>query len=124
MATVDDRDLLPINGPDAQELVELVSGKINVQTGTSYTIQASDWGALIQMTNSSPNSVTIPAGLPDYFWCTVLQSGTGQTTIVQGSGASVLVFSSQMKLAGQGADCFIRRLLSADSYYMSGNTVP
>jgi len=57
----------------------------NVQTGTTYTIVASDLGKQLIFTSSSPITVTIPTGLGTGFNCEVLQQGTGQITFVASS---------------------------------------
>lgn len=124
MPQADDRTAYPLNGPMARELRELTSGYVNPQSGTAYTLQDSDWGLDVEMSNGSANTVTVPSTLPDGFWCTIVQVGGGQTTIEAGSGASILTYSSQFKLAGQGADCLVRRRATAGQYRISGNLVP
>jgi hypothetical protein len=51
---------------------------INTQAGTTYTIDATDNGKVIQTTGASAITITIPAGLPTGFNCTVVQMGAGQ----------------------------------------------
>jgi hypothetical protein len=51
---------------------------INTQAGTTYTIDATDNGKVIQTTGASAITITIPAGLPTGFNCTVVQMGEGQ----------------------------------------------
>jgi hypothetical protein len=53
---------------------------INTQAGTTYTIDATDNGKVIQTTGASAITITIPAGLPTGFNCTVIQMGAGQIT--------------------------------------------
>jgi hypothetical protein len=53
---------------------------INTQSGTTYSIDATDNGKVIQTTSSSAITLTIPTGLPTGFNCTVVQMGTGQIT--------------------------------------------
>lgn len=53
---------------------------INTQSGTTYTIDATDNGKVIQTTGASAITITIPAGLPTGFNCTVVQMGAGQIT--------------------------------------------
>lgn len=47
---------------------------------SSYSLSSSDNGKLIQSTSSAALTITIPAGLPTGFNCTVVQMGTGQIT--------------------------------------------
>ena len=56
------------------------SANINTQSGTTYTIDATDNGKVIQTTGASAITITIPAGLPTGFNCTVIQMGAGQIT--------------------------------------------
>lgn len=46
----------------------------------SYNLSASDNGKIIQSTSASALTVTIPAGLPTGFNCTIAQMGAGQIT--------------------------------------------
>ena len=53
----------------------------NVATITAgYNLSAADNGKIIQSTAASAITVTIPAGLPTGFNCTIVQMGTGQIT--------------------------------------------
>jgi hypothetical protein len=53
---------------------------INTQAGVTYTIDASDNGKVIQTTGASAITISIPAGLPTGFNCSVVQMGAGQIT--------------------------------------------
>lgn len=67
---------------------------INVQGGTSYTLAIADVGKLIEMTSSSANTVTIPpessVAFALYSVIHIVQSGTGQTSLVEGAGVTIL----------------------------------
>lgn len=67
---------------------------LNTQGGTAYTLVIGDIGKLIRMTGSSANVVTIPpnsvAEFPLYTVIHVAQTGTGQTSIAEGSGVTLL----------------------------------
>ncbi|MCP4475354.1 MAG: hypothetical protein GY821_12480 [Gammaproteobacteria bacterium] len=69
---------------------------INEQTGTSYTTVLADAGSLIIMDNASANTITIP---PDVYSIgaifAVRQKGVGQTTIVEGSGVTIVAPTSK-----------------------------
>ncbi len=56
------------------------AANINTQSGTTYTMDATDNGKVIQTTSSSAVTINIPTGLPNGFNCTVVQMGTGQIT--------------------------------------------
>ncbi len=47
---------------------------------TNYSLVAADNGKIIQSTSASALTVTIPAGLPTGFNCTIAQMGAGQIT--------------------------------------------
>jgi len=57
------------------------SADINAQTGTTYTLQDSDKGKLVTLSNASPITLNVPAGLATGFFCNILQKGAGQVTI-------------------------------------------
>lgn len=58
--------------PDAQN---------NVQTGLTYTIQASDNGKNIVFTNGAAIAVTLPDTLAVDFQCSIIQAGAGIPTV-------------------------------------------
>jgi hypothetical protein len=62
----------------------------NAQTGTTYTLQASDALALVTASNGSPITVTVP---PSVFSAgqqiNVQQIGVGQVTFAQGAGVTI-----------------------------------
>jgi hypothetical protein len=63
------------------EEISINKSKYNVQTGTSYTLKATDIGLLLTFNNASAVTLTVPAGLPAGFNCTIIQLGTGVVTI-------------------------------------------
>lgn len=90
---------------------------VNVQTGTSYTLQASDNGTLVYMTAAAANAVTVPAGLTGEFH--IAQGGAGQTTVVAGGGVTInssgtLLLRAQYSMAALFAT-------SVDTYLMIGD---
>ena len=74
---------------------------INNQSGTSYTIQASDLGKLIHCSNASPITVTIPASLDVGFQCLIMQAAAGVVTIT--SSETLVSIGSVLFLSGQNA---------------------
>lgn len=66
---------------------------INLQTGTSYTLVLSDANNIIEMNNSSANTVTIPenssVAFPIATTIDVVQVGTGQVSFVPASGVQL-----------------------------------
>ena len=66
---------------------------INAQTGTAYTLAATDGGAEVTMSNAAANTLTIPANatvaLPVGFICSVTMLGAGVTTVDGATGVTV-----------------------------------
>lgn len=71
---------------------------VNSQTGTSYTLAATDWGKIVTQNNAGASSYTLPSTLGTSFWCWVLNIGVGACTLTPSSGtingASSLALSS------------------------------
>lgn len=71
-----------------------IIGHLGIATSTSsYTLVLEDDGCLIEMNSSSANTLTVPpnssVAFPVGTQITVVQKGTGQTTITAGSGVTV-----------------------------------
>lgn len=100
--------------------------KINDQTGTTYTLQASDTGKIVVCNNASPITVTLPNSLSVGFICEVVQKGAGKITFSAASGATLNNFFSHTKTAGQKSVVNLRVTDNsggaAASYYLSGIT--
>ncbi len=80
----------------------------NTQTGTTYSLLASDGGKIVEMNNGSTNSVTIPtnATVPFQIGTQILisQYGAGQTGFTWSSGTvTVRSVGNKTKLNGQYA---------------------
>lgn len=94
------------------------SGGINAQTGTTYTLGASDNGKVITLSNASPITVTVPSGLGAGFTCLCIQIGAGQVTFATSS--TTINPSTTLKIAAQhGAASLIAYV--ADTFNLSGN---
>ena len=93
---------------------------VNEQTGTSYTLQASDLGKIVKLTNGSAITVTLPNNLGIGFTCTVIQYGAGQITFSP-SSSTLYNRQSHTKTAGQYA---VVSLIScvADVFVLAGDT--
>ena len=61
------------------------SNAYNAQTGTTYTLQSSDNGKIVTLSNASAITLTVPTSLPAGFNCTIVQLGAGQVTITASS---------------------------------------
>lgn len=101
-------------------------GHLNAQTGTTYTLQASDSGKIVECTNGAAITVTLPNSLPVGFCCTVVQGGAGAVTFSAASGATLRNRQSHTKTAGQwaGATLYVRTNSggSAAEYVLNGDT--
>lgn len=75
----------------------------NTQTGTSYTLQATDDGKVVEFSNAAAVAVTVPNSLPVGFSCVLVQAGAGQAQFSAGSGATQRQRSSFTRTAGQWA---------------------
>lgn len=75
----------------------------NAQTGTAYTAQASDGGKVIDLSNASAVTLTLPNNLPVGWCCTLVQAGAGQVTCSAAVGATLRNRQGHAKLAGRWA---------------------
>ena len=97
------------------------SATMNAQTGTTYTLAATDNGKVITLDNGSAITVTIPAGLVDGFNCLLVQKGAGQVTVTKAGGGSLNNRSTQTKTAGRHAIVTIVHI-GSEVYILSGDT--
>jgi hypothetical protein len=74
---------------------------VNAQTGTTYTLVASDANKLVTATNAGAITVTIPAGVFSVGQSiNIVQLGAGQVTF-QGDGTSTVYSTPGVKLRAQ-----------------------
>lgn len=95
--------------------------QINAQTGTAYTLQGSDHGGIVTLSNASPVTVTVPAGLGTGFNCLLIQIGAGQVTITAGAGAAIHNRQSHAKIAGQYGIATLAAY-AANTFVLGGDT--
>ena len=76
---------------------------VNLQVGTTYTVQTTDNGKVVELSNAGTITVTVPNSLPQGFNCLFTQAGAGQVTFVADSGATQRQRQSFTKTAGQWA---------------------
>jgi len=81
----------------------LVAVNVNGQEGTSYTLQASDWGRLVELANIDPVTVTVPMALPEGFRCRLTQALAGKVTVSAAGGVAINNRQGHSKTAGQHA---------------------
>lgn len=75
------------------------SSNVNAQTGTSYTLQSTDNGKIITLSNASAITLTVPASLGAGFSCMLMQIGAGQVTITPSS--TTVNSASGLKISAQ-----------------------
>lgn len=97
-------------------------GNINTQTGTSYTLLASDSGKIVELTNASAIALTAAPGLPKGFCCTIVQGGAGVATVASSGSGSVVNRQSQFKTAGANAMCtlYVRSNSGSNAVFVFG----
>lgn len=96
---------------------------INTQTA-SYTLQLSDAGAIVEMNAAGANNLTIPdnatVAFPLGTQVDVAQYGAGQTTIVPGTGVTVVSVNSNKKIAARyGTATLYKR--ATNEWVLTGN---
>jgi hypothetical protein len=78
-------------------------GGINAQTGTTYTLQASDQDKVVTLTNAAAITLTVPSGLAANFTCKIVQGGAGVVTLAPGVSATINSFGTLLSTQGQFA---------------------
>jgi urease beta subunit len=96
----------------------------NQQTGTTYTMALSDLGSLVELSNASSITVTIPLESSVAFAIgdriDLLQTNTGQVTVVGAVGVTLNAYDNQYKLNGRwAAGTIIKR--AANTWVLIGN---
>lgn len=86
----------------ATGLVTCIGG-VSTQSGTSYTLAATDCGTTLRFTSGSAVTLTLPASLAAGCALAVLQVGAGQVSLTAGSGAALVSRQSYTKTSGQWA---------------------
>jgi len=93
---------------------------INDQTGTTYTVAASDNGKVVVLDNASAVTVTVPSGLGAGFNCSFVQKGAGQVSF-SASGTTINNRQSHTKINGQYGVASIVAYES-DFFVLAGDT--
>jgi len=96
----------------------------NQQTGTTYTLALSDLGGLVELSNTSSITVTIPLESSVAFAIgdriDLLQTNTGQVTVVGAGGVTLNAYDNQFKLNGiWAAGTLIKR--ASNTWVLIGN---
>jgi len=95
------------------------SASTSDQTGTTYTVAASDNGKVVVLNNASAVTVDIDTGLPAGFNCSFIQKGAGQVSFA--GTATVNNRQSHTKINGQYGVASIVAY-ATDTYILAGDT--
>ena len=100
--------------------LEDFDASINDQTGTAYTLLASDNGKVVVLNNASAVTVTVPSGLGAGFNCSFVQKGAGQVSF---SASSTTIYNRQShtKINGQYGVASLLAYAS-DTFVLAGDT--
>ena len=93
---------------------------INDQTGTAYTLLASDNGKVVVLNNGSAVTVTVPSGLGAGFNCSFIQKGAGQVSF-SASSTTINNRQSHTKINAQYGVASIVAY-AADTFVLAGDT--
>jgi hypothetical protein len=109
----------------------IVTGNTNIQyqlssQSASYTLVLSDNGKVIPINSSGSAVVTVPpessVNFPIGTSITIVQTGTGQTTLAAGIGVTVLSDASKLKIKGQYAVAGLLKT-GSDTWVAFGNLI-
>jgi hypothetical protein len=99
------------------------------QTGTTYTLTASDNGKVVELNNASAVTVTLPQtsteSIPAGFQCTLVQIGAGQVTVAAEGSDTIKSKDSLLSLAGQYSPAYVtkRTAGSPNDWFLAGDLV-
>ncbi len=82
---------------------------VRTQTGTTYTIQASDENYTIEFTDPGSFTITLPNGLSQYFPCTIKNKGGGTITLsatgtLESSGTTIQYVNASAFIQYKGSN--------------------
>jgi hypothetical protein len=100
--------------------IEDFGASINDQTGTTYTLLASDNGKVVVLDNASAVTITVPSGLGAGFNCSFVQKGAGQVSF----SASSTTINNRQSHTKINAQYGVASLLAyaADTFVLAGDT--
>jgi hypothetical protein len=98
--------------------------QINAQTGTTYTLAASDAAKLVTLSNASAITLTVPqdsdATIPVGSYVDLYQLGAGQVTVVAGTGATLRVSGLTAKARAQYSRLGVQKV-AANTWSLFGD---
>ena len=108
-------------GATAWRAAHTIDIDVNAQTGTTYTLVASDNGKTVTLNNGSAITLTVPTGLGAGFSCLLVRLGAGSVTVSAGASATVNSRGSLVALNGQYAVASLIPTATADTYILAGD---
>ena len=90
-------------------------------TGNSHTLEAANDGHMLYCTALSAVTINTAPGLGAAFSAMIIQGGTGQVTVAQGSGTTLASFGNLLKTAGRYAAISVFTPV-ADTFILTGQT--
>lgn len=104
-----------------------VTRTINTQSGTTYTLALTDAGNVIDCTNASAFTVTVPPNSSVAFaigsQIEVMQGGAGKVTLAQGSGVTINSQAGNKSIAAQYVGVTLLKV-ATDTWRLMGNLIP
>lgn len=112
----------------AQAIAALAGGgdeiAINAQTGTTYTPVLGDANNVVQLTNASAITLTVPpnssVAFPVGTFIEIHQGGAGSVTVAAGTGVTIQARGARDETAGQFAIAGLRKVAS-DTWRLTGD---
>lgn len=103
VGTISDSDAVIARAVLTTEQIDnaITEPQINVQTGTTYTLLASDKGKVVCFTSGSAVTVTIDAALQVNFHCLLVQEGAGVVSLDPQSTDTLNGAAANVSLADQ-----------------------
>ncbi|MCH7692827.1 MAG: hypothetical protein IIC54_00275 [Proteobacteria bacterium] len=101
--------------------------KINAQTGTTYTLTASDNGKVVTLDNAAAITLTLPETstetIAQGFQCVLIAKGAGQVTVTKEGSDTILSKDSKLKLTAQGSAATVIKLTagSPNAWFLGGD---
>ena len=109
---------------DHIDIAKLLNSTVNSQSGTSYTLALTDFGRVVETTNGSAVTVTVPpnssVAFPTGTIVEITQIGAGQVTVAQGSGVTINT-PTTLVLRAQYSSVVLRKR-STDGWILAGDT--
>lgn len=99
----------------------------NFQTGTTYTLTASDNGKIVSLLNAAAITLTVPQTsteeLPNGFNCGIVQRGAGLVTVAKEGTDVVESSGAALALGGQFSMATITKIIegSPNTYELVGD---